>query len=184
MYFLCLVCKFSGCWLKTLQINKKYPSKFVLSNTSSSVLKVFCKLWTYTLGLREKSFVDILRLRPEREENKTLLLNVKILSQQYSLFSHRAVFSAWIHGYMYFTHETLFADNITKRCLEDGTWDSFTNYHECLDNPVPPPGTVFSPCLSFNLLRTIYYLNQSVFYRTTLEHNKKTKLLNIYVNQF
>ena len=70
LYFLCLVCKFSGCWLKTLQINKKYPSKFVLSNTSSSVLKVFCKLWTYTLGLREKSFVDILRLRPEREENK------------------------------------------------------------------------------------------------------------------
>jgi len=29
--------------------------------------------------------------------------------------------------------------NITKRCLHDGTWESFTNYHACLNNTVPPP---------------------------------------------
>lgn len=28
----------------------------------------------------------------------------------------------------------LFADNITKRCLEDGSWEDFTNYTECLDH--------------------------------------------------
>ena len=36
----------------------------------------------------------------------------------------------------------LFTDMITKRCLEDGTWESFTNYHACLNNTVPPPGIV------------------------------------------
>ena len=27
------------------------------------------------------------------------------------------------------------SDNITKKCLPDGTWDNYTNYKSCLDHP-------------------------------------------------
>ena len=29
-----------------------------------------------------------------------------------------------------------FSDNITKACLDNGTWDKYTNYTDCLDHPL------------------------------------------------